>query len=70
MLGGSSILNYMLYMRGNKEDYNEWRDMGLEGWGYEEVLQYFKKSENFISDVENKDTFQGEGGELSVTKDN
>ena len=44
--------------------------MGLEGWGYEEVLQYFKKSENFISDVENKDTLHGEGGKLSVTKDN
>ena len=40
-----------------------WRDQG-----YEEVLQYFKKSENFISDVENKDTFHGEGGELSLRK--
>jgi len=70
VLGGSSLLNYMLYVRGNEEDYNEWRDMDLEGWGYEDVLKYFKKSENFVSDVENKDAFHGKGGELVVSKDN
>ena len=35
VLGGSSMLNYMLYVRGHSKDYDEWRDMGLEGWGYE-----------------------------------
>ena len=35
VLGGSSMLNYMLYVRGHSGDYDEWRDMGLEGWGYE-----------------------------------
>ena len=70
VLGGSSILNYMLYVRGNEEDYNEWRDMGLEGWGYEDVLPYFKKSENLLNDVQHIHEYHGVGGELAVTKDN
>ena len=71
VLGGSSILNYMLYMRGHSKDYDEWRDdLGLEGWGYEDVLPYFKKSENMESDVSNKEKFHGTGGPLTVTKDN
>ena len=70
VLGGSSILNYMLYVRGNRRDYDEWRDMGLEGWGYEEVLPYFKKSEHFDSEVENKDEYHGIGGDLTVTTSN
>ena len=35
VLGGSSMLNYMLYIRGHSGDYDEWRDLGLQGWGYE-----------------------------------
>jgi len=70
VLGGSSILNYMLYVRGNRGDYDEWRDMGLEGWGYEEVLPFFKKSENFDSEVENKETYHNIGGDLTVTTNN
>lgn len=45
-LGGSSILNAMLYIYGNDEDYNEWSRMGNKGWSYNEILPYFKKSQS------------------------
>ncbi|KOX68393.1 Glucose dehydrogenase [acceptor] [Melipona quadrifasciata] len=46
VMGGSSTINYMLYVRGNAKDYDEWADAGNRGWSYEEVLPYFLKSEN------------------------
>jgi choline dehydrogenase len=46
VLGGSSSLNTMVYMRGNRADYDEWAAMGLPGWSYEEVLPYFKRAED------------------------
>ena len=44
VLGGSSLLNGMIYMRGASGDFNRWRQKGLNGWSYEDVLPYFKKS--------------------------
>lgn len=45
-MGGSSTINYMMYIRGNRDDYNEWARRGNYGWDYESVLPYFLKSEN------------------------
>ena len=44
-LGGSSILNFLLYVRGNKYDYDNWAALGNDGWSYNDVLPFFKKSE-------------------------
>ncbi len=45
-LGGTSLMNAMVYMRGNRGDYDGWRDLGNEGWGYDDVLPLFRRSEN------------------------
>ncbi len=63
VLGGCSSTNAMAYVRGNKEDYNDWAAMGNSGWSYEEVLPYFKKSEN-NEDIAN--AYHGQSGELTV----
>ena len=64
VLGGSSSINGLIYIRGQAEDYDLWRQEGNTGWGYDDVLPYFRKSE----DQENgADDWHGSGGPLSVT---
>jgi choline dehydrogenase-like flavoprotein len=62
-LGGSSAINAMLYVRGQREDYDQWRDMGCEGWSFDDVLAYFKRSEN---NQRGNSELHGTGGPLSV----
>lgn len=49
MLGGSSSINAMVYIRGNRFDYNDWESLGNSNWGWNNVLEYFKKSENNLA---------------------
>jgi choline dehydrogenase len=62
-LGGSSSINGMLYVRGNPLDYNTWSQFGNRGWGYDSVLPYFRKAENFAP---GGDGSRGRGGPLHV----
>ena len=64
VLGGSSSINGMIYIRGHARDYDMWRQMGLEGWGFADVLPYFRRSEG----NENGDSaFHGGKGPLGVS---
>lgn len=63
VIGGSSILNYMVYVRGNAGDYDQWAQMGNTGWSYQDVLPYFKKAEN---NARFGDDYHGRDGPLSV----
>jgi choline dehydrogenase len=64
-LGGSSSINGMIYIRGHARDYDLWRQMGLTGWGYSEILPYFKRAEDFEGGA---DAYHGAGGPLHVSK--
>jgi choline dehydrogenase len=64
VLGGSSSINGLLYVRGQHEDYDRWRQRGNTGWGYEDVLPYFKKAEN---QARGANEFHGVGGPLPVS---
>ncbi|KAK6636419.1 hypothetical protein RUM43_010080 [Polyplax serrata] len=66
VLGGSSVLNYMLYVRGNKKDYDIWESLGNPGWGYRDVLHYFKKSEDNKNPYLLRTPYHGAGGYLTV----
>ena len=63
-LGGSSSINAMCYIRGVKEDYDSWAAGGADGWGWESVLPYFKKSED---QERGESELHGVGGPLSVS---
>jgi len=63
-LGGSSAINAMIYVRGHRWDYDHWAELGNVGWSYEDVLPYFKRSEN-NEDIGGE--LHGRGGPLNVT---
>ena len=64
-LGGSSSINGMLYIRGQSNDYNYWRQLGNVGWSWEDVLPYFKKAED---NEDGENNFHSTGGPLKVEK--
>ena len=63
VLGGSSSINAMIYIRGQQEDYNHWAALGNPGWSWNEVLPYFKRAED---NARGADAFHGKGGPLHV----
>ncbi|MGR3804171.1 GMC family oxidoreductase [Marinibacterium profundimaris] len=66
VLGGCSTINGMMYMRGTRADYDHWRQLGLPGWSYDDVLPYFKRAES--NPEREGDPFHGQDGPLHVEK--
>ena len=64
VLGGSSSINGLIYIRGQREDFDDWRDLGNPGWGYDDCLPYFRKAED---QSRGADEWHGTGGPLSVS---
>ena len=64
VLGGSSSINGLLYVRGQREDFDHWRQLGNTGWSFDDVLPYFRRSEN---QQRGADDLHGAGGPLSVS---
>ena len=64
VLGGSSSLNAMIYIRGNRADYDGWAALGFDGWGYEDVLPYFRRAED---NERGESYYHGVGGPLTVS---
>jgi choline dehydrogenase len=65
LLGGCTSVNGTVYMRGHPTDYDEWAALGNEGWGYQDVLAYYKRHENYVGQASG---LHGSGGELDVRK--
>ncbi len=65
VLGGSSTINGMIYVRGNRHDYDRWAQLGNSGWSYDEVLPAFRRSE---AHEQRRDAFHNPDGELTVTR--
>ena len=65
VLGGSSAVNGMIYMRGHPLDYDDWAALGCTGWAFKDVLPYFKRSEN--NEIFGENLFHGTGGPLNVS---
>ena len=68
VIGGTSVLNGMMYIRGSKKDFDDWAKLGNTGWSYQDVLPYFLKSEdNLQADIMDPG-YHGVGGYLTVTQ--
>jgi choline dehydrogenase len=65
LLGGCGSINAMIYLRGNRVDYDEWAEQGATGWSFDEVLPYFKRSED---NERGESQFHGVGGPLKVSE--
>ncbi|GJQ78183.1 hypothetical protein Trydic_g2513 [Trypoxylus dichotomus] len=65
VLGGTSVINFMIHIRGNRLDYDRWAQNGNPGWSYDEVLPYFKKSEDFLVRIQDPD-YHSKGGYLGA----
>jgi choline dehydrogenase len=63
VLGGSSSINAMIYIRGNRADYDAWRDAGNDGWGFDDLLRFFRRSEN---NSRGESAWHGVGGPVDV----
>lgn len=70
VIGGSSSINGMVYVRGHARDFDTWADMGAQGWAYADVLPYFMRMENWHGqdDAGTDGAFRGRGGPLHVTR--
>ena len=69
VVGGSSSINGMVYVRGHAKDYEHWEEQGAKGWGYGDVLPYFKRMENWHDGGHGGDpTWRGTNGPLHVTR--
>ena len=64
-LGGSSVINAMIYMRGHREDYDGWEAEGNPGWGWDDILPFFKKSEAFKG-INVDEEYHGTSGPMEV----
>jgi choline dehydrogenase len=67
VLGGSSSINGMVYVRGHAKDFDQWQQLGAEGWDYQSCLPYFEKAETFYL---GKNTYRGDKGPLGVNNGN
>ena len=64
LLGGSSSINGLIYMRGQHDDFNDWQDLGAEGWSWKDVLPFFKNIENYQG---GEDHYHGRDGEMPIS---
>ena len=67
VIGGSSSINGMVYVRGHARDFDTWAAMGAQGWSYADVLPYFQRLENWHGD-EGEPEYRGQGGPLHITR--